>query len=304
VASNEVYIKPRVKISKPPIGPYKYKPQIQVPYRSSWGYKGKDRTPASESRKKYYVSQEQESTYLDQLALEGFERQSFDQLPRPSGGQGPPSSNSLFYLAPSGPKMPVFSKLTKDISEMVTGIMRGPVREMTQNLAHSDTPVMARVGTALHKMMGGHMGDRNFDVFDWVPLVALLVATGLILSGLFPTGLTTLGLTNGNLVLGRRMDRAEDESVIEQALGQLESGVMMVSALRHEDGCSMRLACRLGKLAKESDFLMGETGEAIFGVVKAVLPDKFTSFARSFKAVASEEDESSCQQECFRCISI
>ena len=88
------------------------------------------------------------------------------------------------------------------------------------------------------------------------------------------------------------------------SLGHLESGVMMISALRHEDGCSQRLACKLGKMAKESDFLVGDTGDAIMGAVNSVLPERFNSFARSFKAVASEEDESSCEKECYRCISI
>ena len=80
---------------------------------------------------------------------------------------------------------------------------------------------------------------------------------------------------------------------------------MMVSALRHEDGCSMRLACRLGRLAKESEFLAGDTGQSIFGAIHTILPESpFTSFARSFKEVVNDEDESSCNQECFRCISI
>ena len=79
----------------------------------------------------------------------------------------------------------------------------------------------------------------------------------------------------------------------------------MVSALRHEDGCSMRLACRLGRLAKETEFLSGDTGQSIFGAVHSILPESpFTSFARSFKEVVNDEDDSSCKQECFRCISI
>ena len=43
----------------------------------------------------------------------------------------------------------------------------------------------------------GHIQDRTFDIFDFLPLVALLVATGLIISGLFPTGISTLGINNG-----------------------------------------------------------------------------------------------------------
>ena len=57
------------------------------------------------------------------------------------------------------------------------------------------------------------MGDRTFDVFDWVPLIALIVATGLILSGLFPSG---LGITNGNIILGRngRIDEDKEMSIL------------------------------------------------------------------------------------------
>jgi hypothetical protein len=77
-----------------------------------------------------------------------------------------------------------------------------------------------------------------------------LVATALILSGLFPTGLNTFGINQGQLVVGRK-GRVEDESILDQALGHLESGVMMMGALRHQDDCSLRLACRLGKLAQK-----------------------------------------------------
>ena len=68
-------------------------------------------------------------------------------------------------------------------------------------------------------MMGGHMGDRTFDVFDWVPLIALIVATGLILSGLFPSG---LGITNGNIILGRngRIDEDKEMSILDQTLSK------------------------------------------------------------------------------------
>ena len=87
-------------------------------------------------------------------------------------------------------------------------------------------------------------------------------------------------------------------------VGHLESGVMMMGALRHQDDCSLRLACRLGKLAQNSDMLRGQTAEALFQGVHAILPHKYSSFARSFQAVAKEEDLSSCEKECYRCIAI
>ena len=52
----------------------------------------------------------------------------------------------------------------------------------------------------MNKLMGAHYGDRVFDIFDFLPLVALLVGSALLLGGLFPNGLTNLGLNNGNLV--------------------------------------------------------------------------------------------------------
>ena len=128
--------------------------------------------------------------------------------------------------------MPVFGKMRKDLSQMMSYLMRGPVKEMTQTLTQSRIPMMSRVGNALHKMMGGHVGDRSFDIFDWLPLVALLVATGLLLSGLFPTGLSTFGLNNGSLVLGRKDRAEEDETVLEQALGRSSKKSQILIELR------------------------------------------------------------------------
>lgn len=131
-----------------------------------------------------------------------------------------PTSHSLLYLGRDGPSMPVFSKLRQDLGHMMTGFTRGPIREMTQSLSQpsSNKPVMMRLSNAMDKIMGGHVGDRTFDGFDWVPLIALLVATALILSGLFPTGLNTFGINQGQLVVGRK-GRVEDESILDQALG-------------------------------------------------------------------------------------
>ena len=121
--------------------------------------------------------------------------------------------------------MPVFSKLKQDLGQMMTGFTRGPLREMTQSLSQPGPrePVMMRLGHAMDKIMGGHVGDRTFDAFDWVPLIALLVATALILSGLFPSGLNTFGINQGQLVVGRketRNGRVEYESILDQALGE------------------------------------------------------------------------------------
>ena len=78
----------------------------------------------------------------------------------------------------------------------------------------------------------------------------------------------------------------------------------MMSALRSEDGCSARLACRLGQAARESEWLVGDTMNTLFEGIHTILPEKFSSFARSFKKVARNEKDTSCQQECYRCIAI
>ena len=68
--------------------------------------------------------------------------------------------------------------------------------------------------------------------------------------------------------------------------GHLESGVMMIGALRHQDDCSLRLACWLGKLAQNTEMLKGQTAQALLQGVNAILPEKYSSFARSFQSVA------------------
>ena len=133
----------------------------------------------------------------------------------------PATSHSLLYLGRDGPSMPVFSKLRQDFGQMMTGFTRGPLRETIQGLSHPSSnrePIMSRISNAMDKIMGGHVGDRTFDAFDWVPLIALLVATALILSGLFPTGFNTFGINQGQIVVGRK-GRVEDESILDQALG-------------------------------------------------------------------------------------
>lgn len=236
----------------------------------------------------------------DQIASEGHKRQVtfVDQSP---------ANNALLYLGPSGPSVPVASKVQHDFSHMVQTFSQGPLREIINQDFSSiqKEPLMPRISHAMKKIMGGHIGDRSFDAFDWVPLLALLVATGLILAGLFPNGLNTLGLNGGSLVLGRKgRYENEDEGVLGQTLGHLETGVMMMSALRYEDGCAERLACRLGKMAATSEILKGPTAQVLFEGVSAVLPQRYNGFARSFQAVANHGDDSSCQKECYRCISI
>ena len=187
----------------------------------------KNAVSSTQSRPQFTINRPPPSLLQPPMVLQSpFVPQQHDQLA--SGGQDSISadipesagSHSLFYLGPSGPSMPVFGQLRQDLGQMMTSFMRGPLRKATADLKETARePVMSRVGYAISKMMGGHMGDRSFDGFDWVPLIALLVATALILSGLFPTGLNTLGINQGQFVIGRN-GRVEDESVIDQALGE------------------------------------------------------------------------------------
>lgn len=42
---------------------------------------------------------------------------------------------------------------------------------------------MTKMGNVMHKMMGAHYGDNQFDFFDFIPLIAILVGSALLLSG-------------------------------------------------------------------------------------------------------------------------
>lgn len=279
--SNFVQTQPRFKIQRPPTTLPKAGILYQQPFNRPLPTK----------------------TALDQVLAGGHDRQvTFGQQFDDS-----PASNSLLLLGPSGPRMPVISRLRQDFSHMMHNFAQGPLKDVTNDLKDwKDSPrepIMSRVGYAMSKIFGGHVGDRTFDGFDWVPLIAVLVAGALILAGLFPSGLSTFGFNQGQIVVGRK-SRVEDESLLDQALGQLETGVMMMSALRYEDGCSQRLACKLGQMARTSEILKGQTMNTIFQGVSSFLPEKYSSFARSFRAVADEEDESACQKECYRCIAI
>ena len=90
---------------------------------------------------------------------------------------------------------------------MMRGFMHNPMKTMTSHLPGDPRmPMTMRVGHMFNKLMGEHYGDRQFDAFDFIPLVAVIVASALILAGLFPNGINTFGLTNGNLVIGKRRE--------------------------------------------------------------------------------------------------
>lgn len=49
--------------------------------------------------------------------------------------------------------------------------------------------MIEHLATTLIQLMGDQYGDESFDLFDFVPLLGVMIASALLLSGLFPTGL-------------------------------------------------------------------------------------------------------------------
>ncbi|TRY63437.1 hypothetical protein TCAL_04306, partial [Tigriopus californicus] len=178
------------------------------------------------------------------------------------------SSASLLLLAPSGPRVPILSKITHDIRDMFSNMIhrRPQERPDTAEVDRApQPPLMHRIRSGLHKMMGNQFGDRQFDGFDFIPLVVVLVGAGLLLAALFPNALTNVA--NGNVVLGRKDDLDGDLALLDHAINQLESGILMISSLRRQDTCAEKLACKLGGLAKENF----DDSEMLLGALKMVV---------------------------------
>ena len=85
---------------------------------------------------------------------------------------------------------------------------------------------VARLSCANLSLFSFPKGDGAFDAFDFLPLVAIVIGTSLILAGLFPSGFTSLGIANGNVVIGRKDARDDDvkKSMLDEAIDQLETG--------------------------------------------------------------------------------
>jgi hypothetical protein len=161
----------------------------------------------------------------------------------------------------------------------------------------------------MQKMMGGFLGDNSFDFYDFVPIIVVAVGAAILLSALFPNGLTNIGLNGGNVVLnGRKDDDAASD--VERVLNQIENGMMMLGALRREEGCSQLLACRLGDVARERlgmDLLDADNSavHVLADAVGHVLPDRvFGNFSRSLLMSLSDSTRSGCQLKCSRCLDV
>ena len=131
------------------------------------------------------------------------------------------------------------------------------------------------------------------------------------IAGLFPNALTSFGLNNGQIVIGRKVDgkkgRSEDEeTMFGVTLNHLEAGMMLMNAIRLEDdSCTERLACQMSqKFRSYSDNPLSSSW--ILNAVNHFAPEKFRSskFSKSFRMVLENNDISSCNKECYRCVAL
>ena len=198
-----------------------------------------------------------------------------------------PSELSLFTLGPDGPGMPFLRTFIEDMRNVLS----------TPILPRSGSEVMYSIREIMHNMRN-HQGDNRFDIYDWLPLFGVLFVSALVFNGLFPN---SLFLSGQQLSIGRRKDgRAEDETMLDNALAQLENGVLIMSAIRQGGDCSTRLACKLGDAAR--DALDDE--HMIVEAMNLLLPNKYSNFTTSFRNVIRGEDRSSCSAKCYRCLVI
>ena len=147
----------------------------------------------------------------------------------------------------------------------------------------------------MHNMRNAHV-DNRFDLYDFLPLFAVLFGTALILTGLFPN---SLALNGGTISLGR----SDSSDPLDTAISQLENGVLMMTAIRDGGDCSRKLACKLGKITQDSF----ETPNMILDAMYFLVPtfaNKYSNFSQTFTDVVKTRDLSSCSAECSRCLVI
>ena len=197
--------------------------------------------------------------------------------------------------------MPFMSSIIQDMRTMTMRIFNSPI------FPKSGSDVMFSVREIMHNMRNAH-GDNRFDIYDWIPLFAVLFATALILNGIFPN---SLALSGQGLTFGRK-NRAQDteeggeeENVLDSAMAQLENGVLLMSAIRAGGDCSARLACRLGQMTRQNS----ESADMILDAVEFLAPSissssRYSNFTSSFSAAVRSEDLSACSAQCSRCLDI
>jgi len=205
--------------------------------------------------------------------------------------RGVPPRFSLLTLGPNGPRSPVLSSLMSDMQKILS------------------TPILPRGGEAMASVMEmysrvrGAQGDNRFDIYDWVPIFAILFVTAIVLNTVFPN---SLFLTGQQLTLFGRKEgrRTEDESsldfAMDQAIDQLENGVLMLSAIRDGGGCAARLACKLGEMGRQAS----DGQDLLLEAVNFLVPNKYSNFTVDFEKVMRQGDQESCSAECRRCLVI
>ena len=92
--------------------------------------------------------------------------------------------------------MPFMSSIVQDMRQLFSS----PI------FPKSGSEMMFSLREIMHNMRNAH-GDNRFDIYDWIPLFAVLFVTALILNGIFPN---SLALSGQQLTFGRK-DRAEEE---------------------------------------------------------------------------------------------
>ena len=187
--------------------------------------------------------------------------------------------------------------MTTFISDM-RGFMSRPIFE------ESGTNMMYSLREIMHNMRNAS-GDNRFDIYDFVPLLAVLFASALILSGLFPNSFNVAG---GTLTFGRAAEassRRTDEDPLDTAISHLENGVLLLSAIRDGGQCSAKVACKLGQVTRDSFANTDMIVEAVSLIMPALsTSEKYSNFTESFSKVARSEDSASCSAECSRCLVI
>ena len=156
---------------------------------------------------------------------------------------------------------------------------------------------MFSIREVMHNMRNAHV-DQRFDIYDFLPLFAVLFATALILTGIFPNSLALTG-GGGTFSFGR----SDDADPLDLAIDQLQNGVLIMSAIRDGGQCSAKLACKLGQMTRESF----ESPNMILDAMDFIVPtfaNKYSNFTDEFSKAVNTEEYSSCSAECSRCLVI
>ena len=218
-----------------------------------------------------------------------------------------PNDNALLLLGPNGPRMPILNRLVSDMSNMVRSNMDPSKESLSSKLGNS----MYDNGIYVMNKIAGGTVDGEMDIFDFLPILGVIIGGALLLAGLFPNALSSFGLNNGSIVLGRKVDAKrgrteEKETMFGATLNHLEAGMMLMNAIRLEDGtCTEKLACQMSEtFQKYSDNPLSSSW--ILNAVNHFAPKSFHSskFSKSFRMVLENNDKSSCNKECYRCVAL